>query len=127
MSTQISDEQLGEALEAFCKRLVEGHPMLPSGENWEDLDLDIQNKVKTPYLGPLHTAAQVLAKPRVVRTEAELDALPDGSVLLDGGKLPIHKDDEGRWRYGDLVLYTPLIVSSNPEGLPVLHVGGSGD
>ena len=51
MSTQISDEQLGEALEAFCKRLVEGHPMLPSGENWEDLDLDIQNKVKTPTSG----------------------------------------------------------------------------
>ena len=82
-----NDAKLTDALNAFCRRLVEGHPSLPTGQSWDETDLDTQNKIKTNFLGPLHTAAQVLTKPDVVTTAEELAALPLKSVILsDGGE-----------------------------------------
>jgi hypothetical protein len=78
-----NDHTMTLALDAFCKRLMEGHPSLPTGQSWDATDLDTQNKIKTNFLGPLHAAATVLTKPRQVTSVDELDALPVGSVVLD--------------------------------------------
>ena len=60
-----SDETLTLALEAFCKRLIEGHPEVPTGATWErDLDMDTKNKVKDRFIGPLHSALQAVEESR---------------------------------------------------------------
>lgn len=71
-----TDEALTTALEAFCRRLVEGHPTLPTGQSWEAIDDDTQNKIKTNFLGPLHAAAKALDDARLVELQraAERDA-----------------------------------------------------
>ena len=91
----VPDHILTEAIDAFCRRLVEGHPSIPTGQSWDDVDLDTKNKIKANFLGPLHTAAQVIARPRAIDSPTELDALPVGSVVLDGDGEGWQKDHDG--------------------------------
>ena len=37
------------------------------------------------------------SKPRTITTAEELDALPVGSVVLSGGKIPRIKSEDGHW------------------------------
>jgi hypothetical protein len=78
----LRDEVLTEALEAFCRRMVEGNEVNPTGGRWDHLTPMAQNYVKEAHIGALHAAAQVLTRPAVVTTAAELDALPNMSVVL---------------------------------------------
>ena len=123
-----NDAKLTDGLNAFCRRLIEGHPSLPTGQSWEAIDLDRQNKIKTNFLGPLHAAAEVLTKPDVVTTAEELDALPSWSVVLvskeHAGTAAAEKWPSG-WRIplrSGTFAATDLLRGSV---VTVLHVGGS--
>jgi hypothetical protein len=125
----LSDNKLTEALEAFCKRLVEGSEADPTGGTWDELTPGAQHHLKERYLGPLFAAAQVLAKPEVVESAEELNALPVGSVVLDDSQDVLRKychghEAEGHkchlyWdsldEYGESFVVLPATV---------LHVGG---
>lgn len=120
----IPDHVLTEALEAFCRRLIEGHPTLPTKFSWDDVDLNMQNKLKTDFLGPLHTAAEVLVRPRVIESAAELDAMPVGSVVLDGDGDPWKKRSDSLWLSGRMVEDSETVFwcGPTPDDHPtVLH------
>lgn len=76
-----------------------------------------------PKLDDLLDALGAVRKPRAVTTAAELNALPVGSILLDGRRAPIRKEADGLWYWGEIPLTTELILPCNPYGLTVLHEG----
>jgi hypothetical protein len=56
----LNDHKLTIALDAFCKRLIEGSTADPTGGTWEELTAGAQHHLKERYLGPLFAASQVL-------------------------------------------------------------------
>ena len=54
------DDILTEAIEAFNRRMIEGHPANPTGQKWEDYDRDTQNLFKDRTIGALAAAYDVI-------------------------------------------------------------------
>jgi hypothetical protein len=123
-----SDAKLTEALDAFCKRAIEGNEMNPTGLRWEGFDHDTRNLWKDKFLGPLFAAAKVLTAPETVTTAEELDALPYGSAILDVyGAVRVkgraHSNFSGGWAMvGKDSCPMHLLVNGKP--FTVLHIGG---
>jgi hypothetical protein len=116
-----------EALDAFCKRYIEGSEVDPTGNRWDSTLPLVKNVVRDTFIGPLHHAAQVLTKPRTVTTVEALDALPVGSVVLDAEGKPLMNDGDRseQWLRSEGVAH-PAWLSSQEISMPatVLHVGG---
>ncbi|MEZ2373086.1 hypothetical protein [Arthrobacter sp. RCC_34] len=54
------DHVLSQALEAFCRRLVDGSEVAPTGKSWDSWPLNVQNDLRERFISPLYAAAKVI-------------------------------------------------------------------
>jgi hypothetical protein len=102
MNARLNDYELTVLVEAAASGTVNSRASIHGGSTWDEMDPATKNNYREaalPFIlhGTRELSTLGYSKPRTITTAEELDALPVGSVILDGSGLSLHKNEFTGW------------------------------